>query len=93
MTYLLLPRFHRESPVNEYTRNIQTQNKWTDRQLEEEVNMALTALFQNEYYKFQPYITDAEVGGKYITVLGRAVQPEEAISEPATDSLVLFKAV
>lgn len=72
----------RNSPVNEYWRNEQQEEGYNDNRLAEEVETRLKAIFSREYFGFEPYVTDAEVDGAYITVWGRAVEPEDALSIP-----------
>lgn len=76
------------SPVNEYWRHRRQQEKCTRQQLEEEVEASLRALFRRDNYGYELYIEDAKIVETYITVLGRAVEPEDSISEPC-DRLLL----
>lgn len=80
MTYLLLPRLHRESPVNEYTLALQKREGYTDQELEENVEWALRKLFSSVEYGYELYVHNAEVSGTHITVMGTLVAPEDCIS-------------
>lgn len=76
------------SPVNEYWRHRRRLEKHTRQQLEEEVEATLKGVFRRDYYGYELYVENAEIYETYITVLGRAVQPEDAISEPCDRLLV-----
>lgn len=88
VTYLLLPRLHHESPVNEYWRHLRQMKGYTDEKLEEDVALRLGLLFQSRPYGYEPYVSSARVVDADILVLGRAVQPEDSLSIPG-DHLLL----
>lgn len=91
------------SPVNEYWRHRWQQEKsarqqleeeterYTRQQLREDAEVYLKGLFRSEYYGYEYYIENAKIVETYITVLGRAVEPEDSISEPC-DRLILPRA-
>ncbi|KAG6354920.1 hypothetical protein INS49_004001 [Diaporthe citri] len=90
VTYLLLPRMHHDwlSPVNQYWRYRWAQDKCARQLFEEEVETYLKGLFRSDYYGYEYYIQNAKIVDTYIDVLGRAVAPEDSISEPC-DRLLL----
>jgi hypothetical protein len=85
----MIPRLHREPEISEMWRHKQQEDESTDQTLDEIAIATLIEAFSGDDYGWEIYVDTARVGSTYVSVLGRVVMPEDCISNPKCDRLLL----
>jgi hypothetical protein len=85
----MIPRLHEEPEITEMWRHEQDADESMDSRLDQRVIQTLTDVFRREEYGYHLYVDTALSLEDYVSVLGRVVRPEDTLSNPVSDRLIL----